>query len=491
MNLSALQKRLDRMPMLKLFVPLAAGMAVSEHYETAAWLPLVAGAVAGVAALLLRSSPLTVATLFVAGFGTAQFRRVEPAVPRDLPTTFALEIDDIPSLRGSYTVAKATLGAWRDPATDTWHASGDRVVLYADSTTTLAAGERLHCQGCIRPFRSDAEGYRRLMRHRGYAGTLAVGESTILRREPAARGSLHRRAVGALQRLDLPADGEAVVRAMVAGDGTALSREVRTAFSRSGFAHLLAVSGLHTGLLFLVVNLLARGLLLLRHGHLLRNTLVIAAVWLFVALADFPPSAVRAAVMCTLLQLSLAASSEYVSLNALSAAAVGMLLWNPAWLHDPGFQLSFVAVAGILVWGIPLCRRCRTRFGAVNAVIDAYAVGLVATVATLPLVAHTFSMLPLAGIVLNPVAILLAMLVVPTGLLALLVPFAAPLFGWLLTPAAEGLVALARLTAAIPGGVVDVTFSGGMTAALYLLFVAATLAAWCCQPKKSVHLPLR
>ena len=58
--------------------------------------------------------------------------------------------------------------------------------------------------------------------------------------------------------------------------------------------------------------------------------------------------------MFTMLQSALASASEYNGLNALAAAAFGMLLWNPAWLGDISFQLSFAAVAAILAWGVPL-----------------------------------------------------------------------------------------------------------------------------------------
>lgn len=221
-------------------------------------------------------------------------------------------------------------------------------------------------------------------------------------------------------------------------------------------------------------------------GHLLKNLLAAVAVWLFVAAAGFPPSAVRAAAMCTVLQAALASASEYVGLNALAAAGFGMLVWNPSWLGDISFQLSFVAVAAILAWGVPLCRRCRTRWKGVNVVVDAYLIGFVATVATAPLVSHTFGVVPLAGLAVNPLAIALAGVVVFGGALWMLAPvgFLAPAFGFVTGSAAEGISALARLTASLPGGAADYTLGGWPTAAVYAVFALATLAAWSGEPKK-------
>lgn len=469
---------LDRMPMLKAVVPLAAGIALADVCELPAWFLAAAFLTTGAAAMLLRSSLCTVAMLLTAGLAAAQLRAGEAAVPRDVATGWEIRIDDIPADRGRYFAANGTITAWRDPADGRWHAAADRVIVRTDSLTPPEAGERLLCRGVVRPLRGGSESYRRLMRRRGFVGSIFLSGSQLLDRKAGPGNRLHIGAVRRIERLDMEPEAGAVVRAMTAGD-------------RSGFSHLLAVSGLHTGIVFLLVNLATAWMPLLRRGHLLRNLVAAAAVWLFVAAAGFPPSAVRAAVMCTLLQLALASASEYVGMNALAAAAFGMLLWNPAWLGDISFRLSFLAVGAILAWGVPLCRRLRTRWRMLNTVIDAYVIGLVATAATAPLVSHTFGILSLAGLLLNPAAILLATVVVLGGTLWMLLPVGvlAPLFTAVLGAAAGGVNALARLTAALPGGVVEYTLGGGATAVVYLFFAAATLAAWSVDAKKSVHLP--
>lgn len=470
---------LDRMPMLKAVVPLAAGIALADVCELPAWFLAAAFLTTGAAAMLLRSSLCTVAMLLTAGLAAAQLRAGEATVPRNVATGWEIRIDDIPADRGRYFAANGTITAWRDPADGRWHAAADRVMVRTDSLTPPEAGERLLCRGVVRPLRGGSESYRRLMRRRGFVGSIFLSGSQLLDREAGPGNRLHIGAVRRLGRLDLTAEAGAVVRAMTAGDRSGITPGLREAYSRSGFSHLLAVSGLHTGIVFLLMNLATAWMPLLRRGHLLRNLVAAAAVWLFVAAAGFPPSAVRAAVMCTLLQF------------ALAAAAFGMLLWNPAWLGDISFRLSFLAVGAILAWGVPLCRRLRTRWRMLNTVIDAYVIGLVATAATAPLVSHTFGILSLAGLLLNPAAILLATVVVLGGTLWMVLPVGvlAPLFTAVLGAAAGGVNALARLTAALPGGVVEYTLGGGATAAVYLFFAAATLAAWSVDAKKSVHLP--
>ena len=491
MKPAPLLAKLDRMPMAKALVPFAAGILAADYFTLPLWFFAGAFLLSGTLAVLLRSQSAVLVMLLTAGFAASQLRYTGRTVPYGVHTTYELAVGGIPADRGRYTSAEAETVAWRDPSDGTWHASGDRVMLYADSLTVLIPGERIRCRGTIRPFRGGAESYRRLMARRGFAGTLWLSERTLVERLPGRSGTLHLRAVERVGRLGMPGDAGAVCRAMVAGDRSGITPELRTAWSRSGLSHLLAVSGLHTGIVFALVNLLLWWLPLLRRGHLVRNLLAAASIWLYVAAAGFPPSAVRAAVMCTMLQFALASASEYVALNALAAAGFGMLLWNPAWLGDISFQLSFIAVAAILAWGVPLCRRLRTRWRALNLLTDALVISLVAGAATAPLVSHTFGIVPLAGLAVNPAAILLGTVIVLGGAIWMLLPvtWLAPAFGSVLSGTAGLLDTLARTAASVPGGYAEYTLGGTTTAAVYLFFLLATLAAWSSEPKKSVHLP--
>lgn len=148
-------------------------------------------------------------------------------------------------------------------------------------------------------------------------------------------------------------------------------------------------------------------------------------------------------------------------------------------------------MAAIILWGVPLCRRLRSRWRGVNLLVDSVVVSLVATVATAPLVAHTFGLLSLSGLVVNPVAVLLGGVVVTGSLLWLLFPFGVlrPLLSALLTAAAEGLDGLVAAAAAWRWGAVEVSLPGGAAAALYALMAAATLWDACRKPKKTLTLP--
>lgn len=142
-----------------------------------------------------------------------------------------------------------------------------------------------------------------------------------------------------------------IVVAMSMGEKRDISRDLRADYSSSGAAHVLALSGLHIGIIFFLFKLLFshRPRYRLTVRQLLAEGLLIAAVWCYVYIVQMPPSAVRAATMVTLYELMGLHQRGHVSLNVLGATAFAMLLIRPADLYDIGFQLSFAAVTAIVV----------------------------------------------------------------------------------------------------------------------------------------------
>lgn len=307
-----------------------------------------------------------------------------------------------------------------------------------------------------------------------------------------AFGALHEAAVERLGRLNLSPEAQALCRAMAAGDVVGITPELRAVFSRSGAAHLLAVSGLHVGIVFLLANTLLGWIVLLRRGHLWRNAAVVAAVWVYAVMTGLSPSTLRAALMFSCLQVALMTSSPYVGLNVLCGTAFAALVWRPGDLFGLSFQLSYLAVAAILLWAVPLMRRLRTRRRAIDWLVESLCVGVAASAATAPLVSHCFGVIPVAGVLLGGVVVLLAYGIVMGAVVWMAVPWS-PLAG----PAGGMLEALCGALLGVTRGVagwswaaVDYRMSVGQMAVVYLFFAAATLAAYR-KPKKSVSLPLR
>ena len=293
--------------------------------------------------------------------------------------------------------------------------------------------------------------YRAYLRRRGVFAQLRVREVTA--HEAAAAGLRERLRQGVTAGLTPRRAG--LLQAMTLGVRDDLD-DLRDIFAASGLAHILALSGLHLGIVVAVMGLLLRFL-----GRW-RYPLMIALVLGFVLLVGATPSIVRAGIMASAVLLTLwQGRGRMDTWLSLALAALLSLLWNPALLLDLSFQLSYLAVLGILLLAQPLLRRwspCQQASQPVawyrprQLIVAAVVVSVAAQAYSLPLVLHTFSALPLLGPLVNIVAIPLATLLLPLG-------FAAALLGLLSLPLAAALNQLTSLVAAALIGVADLASS--------------------------------
>jgi len=250
-----------------------------------------------------------------------------------------------------------------------------------------------------------------------------------------------------------------------------LPAEIRDRFTQAGLAHILAASGFHVSLVLgLVLALTAR------LDSRARLTIGLIALAFYTGLAGAQPSVLRAAIMGSGALVGLVASRRSNPLGLLLVAATGLLLYNPLWIWDLGFQLSFLATLGLLVTVPSLVKRLDWL---PPALATAIAVPLAASLWTLPLLAYTFNTVALYGIALNIVATPLVALVslggIASAAVALVLPVAGSALAWLLNYPTRLLLWLAQITNELPGS----TLALGRLALWQLLVAYALLAgAW-------------
>lgn len=236
---------------------------------------------------------------------------------------------------------------------------------------------------------------------------------------------------------ELGFDGDelAVLSALTIGDKTDLSESVRESYSIAGASHILALSGLHIGLLcalllFILKPLAERG----KTGRCVCAVLLFLLLWAFAFLTGLSPSVVRSVTMFSLLTVAGMFGRQSFSLNTLAATAWIMLLCNPVWLFDVGFQLSFVAVISILLLQ-PLVFRLftmKTKIG--KYVWGILSVSIAAQVGTAPLIMFYFSRFSTHFLLTNLVVIPLVTIILYVAVLML---FLTPV-SWLQIWVAEG-----------------------------------------------------
>ena len=164
-----------------------------------------------------------------------------------------------------------------------------------------------------------------------------------------------------LGRLLPPGDELAVLRALAIGDRSALTRDLRAAYRESGAMHLLALSGLHVGLIYALLRQLLAPLGGHQAARLLRSTIILSLLWAYSLITGLSASISRAVLMISFYEISGHLSGDRDALSALFGSALILLLADPEVPRDIGFQLSYTAVLSILLLHPWLKDRLQTR----------------------------------------------------------------------------------------------------------------------------------
>ncbi|MCC8020189.1 MAG: ComEC/Rec2 family competence protein [Rikenellaceae bacterium] len=377
-----------------------------------------------------------------------------------------------------------------------WRDTYAKVQIYADPSLTISSGERLIVNGIFYPFTTEDGTYGRLMLRRGIAGRIFLYADGIVAAGATGRISIADRLHNAAVRkfASLPDNAlHGVAAAMTTGDKRHISSGLRQSYTDGGGAHLLAVSGLHVGIVFLLVNLVLYFVPVVRRGHIVKNIVAAGFVWLFACAAGLSPSVVRAALMFSFAQAALARGTLRSALNILAASAFLMLALSPQLAADPGFILSYAAVLAIMLFFGPVFRMVRTGNRFFDGLLSVYIVGIAASLAVAPFVSYWFGRVPLAGIIVNPVVIITAHIIVTTGVLWLLWPFG---FGGAVFSEILGAVEWCQnrameWCAGLGWGIIDVklTLTTAMTAYGLLILSAVMLGRYTGARGKRLSLP--
>lgn len=354
---------------------------------------------------------------------------------------FVLSVRSVASGRVAYRATGRLLVVLRSPAPDS-------VVHFPEVTQ----GDVLRLTGRLRPIdppRNPAEfDYRRYLSLQRIHHRFTITSPDDITRLAPERNVLEAFVLAAqrhaLAVFDAHIGGErerTLVSALVLGDRSVMDDDTRDDFRRTGLTHLLAISGAHMVVIGLVLYRLL-GPLLTRFGVRWRTMetvrFVVTAVVLvfYTLLTGASASAVRAAVMIILFMGGALLQRSSPPMNTLGVAAVVLLAMEPAALYDLGFQLSFAAVAGLILLHpvfMELVPELWRALAPVRAGLTAVSVSLAATVATAPILLSHFGYVSLAGLALNIAAVPLSGLLLISGVATVLcepaLPFPAELFG--------------------------------------------------------------
>jgi len=445
------------MPLLPFALSLLLGLLAGQWVSTS-WLTLV---VTLVIALLVHRWPRVQSVMLFVCFvvlGMVLMTRAQRAL-HQLPARTIVSGEAVIASEGeekSRTIAYDILLA----------ADGTKLKCYVAKdvrTTRLQPGDGIVIKGRIMADegnsakeRKQGEGrsgsYDRYLLLHGYAGRCYVGSSQWKERQVSLQGlSMVQRSrlwflrqrhqlLQRYRQLQLDEEQYAVLAAMTLGDKSALAqtgaRATRDTYSITGASHVLALSGLHLGIIYMLLSLLTLG----RRLRFLVQTLTVLSLWAFAFLVGLSPSVVRSATMLTVFALLSLSYRQRMSVNALLFTGMAMLMVSPLTLFDVGFQLSFTAVLSILLW-MPLlqqlpqwCLPHRQPSVALSAPFllrhpllrwawGMVAVSLAAQLGTAPLITYYFGRFPTYFLLTNFIVVPAATCILYGALLILLWPW--------------------------------------------------------------------
>jgi competence protein ComEC len=208
-----------------------------------------------------------------------------------------------------------------------------------------------------------------------------------------------------------------VAEAMLIGYKDDLDKSLLQSYINTGVVHIIAISGLHLALIYGLLSLLLQPGSQYKYTRWLPPVLIIAGLWLFSLAAGGSPSVLRAAVMFTCLVIGRYTSRKPSVYNSLAASAFVLLCYNPFWLWDIGFQLSYAAVLSIVVFMKPVYNCLYVKNKLLNSIWQLTAVTIAAQIATTPLSVYHFHQLPNLFLLTNIVAVPLSGIILAGELL--------------------------------------------------------------------------
>jgi len=378
---------------------------------------------------------------------------------------------------------------------NTWHEVSGTALLYAPRESEIRYGDQLQILGePTTPPDFDDFSYREVLARQDIHSIIrSYGAIKILARDQGDPFftliyAFRTHALTTIHAL-FPEPTASLLAGILLGIESGIAREVRDAFNATNTSHIIAISGFNITIIAGFIAALARRVVGPRRATLV----VILGLVVYTLLVGAAPSVVRAAIMGSLSVLALHYHRPNDALNALGAAAAVMLALNPLTLYDVGFQLSFLATLGLILYVAPLrtafenlfarfttSTRARQIVGALN---DSFIVTLAAQITTTPLIVFAFRRLSLVGLLTNLIILPVQPAVMIGGGLATLVGMILPPLGqamaWIVWAFPAFTIAVVQFTAQLPLSSIEVgRFDVALLGAYYVALFGMTRLGW-------------
>ena len=305
------------------------------------------------------------------------------------------------------------------------------VTILKDSTSSafkvddllLISSEIEEVAGPSNPYQFD---YKKYLKNLGVFHQVRISEKQILQRSKgptSLRGfseNIRNHIIHKLSETPIEKAQRVIIQALILGQRKDISKEMYGEYVAAGALHILAVSGLHVGILFLILSWLFKPLEYLKFGKQAKSVLLLLFLWGFAILAGLSPSVVRAVTMFSFFGLAGMLDRPTNSFNTLFLSFFTLLVFNPNWLYHVGFQLSYLAVFFILWIQPELYKSYIPKFYLDKLLWGIITVTLAAQIGIAPLSLYYFHQFPGLFFITNLVILPFLAIILAGGLLVII-----------------------------------------------------------------------
>jgi len=234
-------------------------------------------------------------------------------------------------------------------------------------------------------------------------------------------GKLREQIIGKLKMQDFSKDELSVIQALLLGQRQELSQEIQQNYAAAGVIHILAVSGLHVGIILILLSGALKFMDRWKFGKPIKTSLLLISLWGFALIAGLSPSVVRAVSMFSFVAIGMQLNRRTSILNTLFASLLILLLINPIYLFQVGFQLSYSAVFAIVVFQPSIMKLLKTENKILRYLWKIVSVTLAAQIGVLPLSLYYFHQFPGLFLISNILILPFMGLVLAVGIILILI----------------------------------------------------------------------
>ncbi len=284
--------------------------------------------------------------------------------------------------------------------------------------------------------------YSRYLQNQGIATTTYISDRIAVTRPESlpfkfsyAFQHIQTYSVTIFSDFDIPDRELGVASALVLGKRTLIDPNLKSEYSEVGAVHILAVSGLHVGIIYIVIVTVLGRIFRSKKWRPLILVVSLFFLWTYAGITGFSPSVMRATVMFSFIALGKVFDQRANIYNMLAASAIVLLVYNPALVKEVGFQLSYMAVLGISYFFKPMYQLRIFKYWLPDKIWSLLVVAVAAQISTFPLSIYYFGQFPNYFLPTNIVVIPTAMIALYSGLLLLVfhwIPFLGDIFAWFL-----------------------------------------------------------